>query len=147
MNIKSDRITTVGALAFDGDKVLLVKHGEAAHHLIGVYGLPGGRLTLGEDLLEAVTREFQEETGLVPEKSTMEKIPTIYKAEIMRKGGEILRTSWNVFVVTDYSGELKGSDETSPEWVRIDGMSQLNLLPNTIEVVNEGLKIRDKRQA
>ena len=145
MSTESDRISTVGALAFNGNKVLLVKHGEAAHHLTGVYGLPGGRLALGEGLLDAAAREFQEETGLVPEKSTMKKIPTIYEAEILRKGGEILKTSWNLFLISDYSGELKGSDETSPEWVKIDSMSELNLLPNTEEVVSEGLKINERQ--
>lgn len=141
MNIDSDRIPTVGAIAINGNKVLLVKHGEAAAHLTGVYGLPGGRLNQGEDLLDAAAREFQEETGLIPEKSTIEKIPTIYNAEIPRKGGKILKTSWNVFLVRNFSGELRESDETAPEWIEIDKISELNLLPNIKEVIGEGLKI------
>jgi|SRR3989344_1577549 len=145
MSMQSDRISTVGALVFNGEKVLLVKHGEAAHHLTGVYGLPGGRLNPRENLLDAAAREFQEETGLVPEKSTMKKVPTIYDAAILRKGGEILKTSWNVFLILNYSGDLKATDETSPEWVRIDKIPQLNLLPNTKEVISEGLRIREKQ--
>ena len=81
------RTTTVAVLAFDKSRVLLVKHGEAAHHLTGVYGLPGGRLDEGESLEDGAAREFQEETGLIPEKSSMIKIPKVYEAEIPRKGG------------------------------------------------------------
>lgn len=137
----STRTTTVAALAFDGAKVLLVKHGETAHHLTGVYGLPGGRLDPGESLLEGASREFQEETGLTAEKSSMIKLPVVYEADILRKNGETLSTSWNVFLVKSYSGKLKSSDETVPEWVEIEKVKDLDLLPNTEEAVIEGLKL------
>ncbi len=139
--MSSKRVSTVGAVAFRGSQVLLVKHGEAAHHLTGVYGLPGGRLNERENLLDAAAREFEEETGLVPEKKSMEQISTIYEAEIPRKGGEVLRTSWNIFVIRSYSGDLRETDETSPEWVEVDKVSQLNTLPNTQDAIREGLKI------
>lgn len=135
------RTTTVAALAFDKSRVLLVKHGEAAHHLTGVYGLPGGRLDEGESLEDGAAREFQEETGLIPEKSSMIKIPKVYEAEIPRKSGEVLYTSWNVFLVKQYEGKLKETDETIPEWIEIDNVGKLNLLPNTEEAIQEGLKL------
>lgn len=131
------RISTVGALAIKNNQVLLVKHGEAAHHVLGIYGLPGGRLDEGESLLDGAAREFQEETGLVPEKTSMIELPTIYEADILRKNGEILYTSWNVFLIKEFSGELIGSEETEPEWIDIDKLSNLQLLPNTVEVINE----------
>ncbi len=135
------RTTTVAVLAFDKSRVLLVKHGEAAHHLTGVYGLPGGRLDEGESLEDGAAREFQEETGLIPEKSSMIKIPKVYEAEIPRKGGEVLYTSWNVFLVKQHEGKLKETDETIPEWIEIDNVGKLNLLPNTEEAIQEGLKL------
>lgn len=135
------RIHTVAALAFDKSRILLVKHGEAAHHLTGVYGLPGGRLDIDESLIDGAAREFQEETGLTPEKDSMVPLGRVYRAEILRKGGEILSTSWNVFVVKKYSGNLKATDETIPEWVEINKVSELSLLPNTEEAIQEGLKI------
>lgn len=131
------RIATVGVLAIRNNQVLLVKHGEAAHHVLGVYGLPGGRLDNGESLLNAAAREFQEETGLTPNKLSMVQLPTIYEADILRRNGEILPTSWNVFVVKDFSGNLIKSEETEPDWIDIDKVSSLSLLPNTEDVIKE----------
>lgn len=141
MSLETERVSTASSVAFRNNEVLLVEHGEAAHHLTGVWGLPGGTPEPGESLLDTAVREFTEETGLVPEKESMEQIPTIFEADLPRKGGEILRTSWNVFVIRKYSGELKGTDETSPEWVEIDKMSELNLLPNTETAAREAFKL------
>lgn len=142
MSVESGREPTASAAAFRGSEVLLVRHGEAAHHLTGVYGLPGGRPEeIDKTLLDAAAREFEEETGLVPERDSMEQIPTIFEAEIPRKGGEILSTSWHVFAIRRYSGELRGTEEAAPEWVEIDRMSELNLLPNTEAAAREALNI------
>ena len=133
-----DRTPTVGIVAFKDNKALLVEHSESAQHLTGVWGLPGGRLDDGESLLDAAAREFQEETGLIPDKSTMVQLPTVHQGDIRRKSGEILKTAWNVFLVKDYTGELMNSDETAPEWVPIEQVSQLsNLLPNTQNAISE----------
>lgn len=138
------RTVTVAGLAFDGDKVLLVKHGEAAHHLTGIYGLPGGRLEFGEELLDGAAREFQEETGLIPDKSSMLKIPTVFEAEIDRKGGELLKTFWHVYLVRRYSGTLISSDETIPEWVPLSSVKHLHLLANTLQAIQEGQELSSR---
>ncbi|MDP3726939.1 MAG: NUDIX domain-containing protein [bacterium] len=140
MNVQ-ERIPTVGILVYKEGKVLLVKHREGAKHLTGVYGLPAGRLQEGEDFSAAAARELEEETGLKTEASQLIRIPTVYEAEIPRKGGEMLKTSWHVFVAKEYSGELKASDETIPEWVKINEISKLDLLPNTEKAAREGLEI------
>ena len=41
-------IETVGAVLFESDKVLLVKHSEYSLNLTGSYGLPSGHLMEGE---------------------------------------------------------------------------------------------------
>jgi ADP-ribose pyrophosphatase YjhB (NUDIX family) len=144
MGIKSGRTPTVSAAAFRGNEVLLVKHGEAASHLTGVYGLPGGRLEEGESLLDAAAREFEEETGLTAERDSMKEISTVFNGDIQRKSGEILETAWHVFGIQNFTGELRETDETSPEWVEIETMASLNLLPNTEVAVLEALSIIEK---
>ncbi|HMS22928.1 MAG TPA: NUDIX hydrolase [Candidatus Levybacteria bacterium] len=131
------RVNTVGGLLIKNKQVLLVKHGDGAQHLTGVYGLPGGRLEEGESLLDGAAREFYEETGFTAGKHSMVKMPKIYEAEIPRKNGEILSTSWHVFLIKEASGELIKSYETEPEWVDIDNLSKLNLLVNTKEVIED----------
>ena len=134
----SDVTPTVGIVILDGNKVCLVKHGEAAEHLTGVHGLPGGRLNGEEELIDAAVREAYEETGLEINKEDFLQLPEVRYADIPRKNGEILSVSWTVFVTNKFTGDLKGSDETIPEWIEIERIGELTILPNTEVVVNEG---------
>jgi glycerol-1-phosphatase len=49
----------VGAVIFDGDRVLLQRRDDN-----GRWGLPGGGVDAGESVVAAVVREVREETGL-----------------------------------------------------------------------------------
>ena len=51
----------VGAIVRRADDLLLVKRGRPPG--VGEWSVPGGRVEPGEMLMEAVTRELQEETG------------------------------------------------------------------------------------
>ena len=55
-------LVCVGAIAVDGDRLLLVRRGRRP--AAGRWSLPGGRVEAGETLAEAVVRELTEETGL-----------------------------------------------------------------------------------
>jgi 8-oxo-dGTP pyrophosphatase MutT (NUDIX family) len=57
-----NRHFTATGLAFDGEKVLLVKHAT-----LGWWLPPGGDLDVNEDPAEAVLREVEQETGLACE--------------------------------------------------------------------------------
>lgn len=52
----------VGAIVRRADELLLVRRGRPPG--AGEWSVPGGRVETGEMLMEAVTRELQEETGL-----------------------------------------------------------------------------------
>ena len=58
-------IKTVGILIIKDNKVLLVRHEEAASHVTGIYGLPAGRLEKEETEIQGAIRELKEETGLI----------------------------------------------------------------------------------
>lgn len=135
---------TVGIVIIDGDKVCLVKHREKASHITGVYGLPGGRLNVGEGLIDAASREAKEETGLKINIKNFKKLPHVFYADIPRKGGEILSVSWTIFVSDRFTGSLTSSDETEPKWVQISKVEKLNLLPNTENAINQGLQLLKK---
>ena len=55
-------LVCVGAIALDGDRLLLVQRGRFP--AAGRWSVPGGRVEAGETLAEAVQRELMEETGL-----------------------------------------------------------------------------------
>lgn len=145
MNVKLKVIPTIAVLSYKNDEVLLVRHGEKASHLTGTYGLPSGRIEDGEDDKTAAEREFKEETGLEITKEDLIDYPrNTYYANIERKGGEITNFSWHVFIAKKFSGQLKESDETKPEWFALSEIRRLNLLPNVGRAIEDGLRFLRK---
>jgi 8-oxo-dGTP diphosphatase len=136
-------IPSVGIVAFKDQQVLLVRHGETAGHITGMYGLPGGRFEEGETAIQAAKREFEEETQLVVAEGGLISFPeNMFFAKILRKDGTIKEFSFEIFLCTNFSGEISGTEETQPEWVDINKMNQLNLLPNIKEAVQKALEFR-----
>lgn len=134
-------VQTIGVVVIQGNKVLLVKHKPKASHLTGTYGLPAGRLEEGEELVDGAARELLEEAGITAKTEDLEHLPHVFYADIPRKGGDTAHFKWDVFVAKQFSGDIKESEETTPEWIEIDKIANLNLLPNTEDAVREGLKI------
>lgn len=133
-------ILTSHVLLFENDKVLLVRHGESAGHITGVYGIPGGHVEPDEDLQTTAVREFREETGLDVEKSDLQEFPgNEYTADIQRKDGMTRRYTMYVFLATQYTGQLQTTSETIPEWIDVNALHQFNLLPNVEHAVQTGL--------
>lgn len=134
-------VQTAAVLVFKENKVLLVKHTEKAGHLTGIYGLPGGKVDEGETEKETAIRELEEETGLIPDRDSFIEYPgNIYYAPIKRKHGKIMNYSWHVFICNNFSGEIRISEETIPEWVEISRLDYYNLLTNTKQAVEDGIK-------
>lgn len=56
------------ALVLKGDSILLIHYGENKysneHSITGTWGLPGGRIEMGEKPDEAIVRKVKEETGI-----------------------------------------------------------------------------------
>jgi len=135
-------IPTVGTIIFKDDKVLLVKHGEAASHLTGSYGVPGGRLEENETAKQAAIRELNEETGLITTEEDLEELPiSVPPADIPRKDGTIKRFTITLFYCKKYSGNVRATDETTPEWIAVAELDKLQLTGYTGQFVKEAFKI------
>ena len=136
-------ISTIGVLVFRNNfkEVLLVKHGEEAGHPTGIYGLPAGRIDDGETAAEASKRELNEETGLETTQENLVELP--YDSgvvKLQRKNG-IIFCRWKVFICNNFSGEIRGAgQETTPEWVKVSGLSKYWLLTNTKTAIEKGIK-------
>ncbi len=146
-NHNSSRTPTVGVLIIDNDKVLLVKHGEAAKHLTGAIGLPGGRIDAGEIPQQAAIRELEEETGIQVKQEDLKQLPHEYFGDLPRKDGSILHTHHKVFVATNFIGDLRESEETTPFWESIDtalSMHESKFVINTQDMIKRGVELIKK---
>ena len=133
-------IPTCGTVILDNQgNVVLVEHQKGANHLTGSFGLPAGKIEIGESALDAAVREVFEETGLSLEKTLFKKISKTYKAKIEVKDG-FKSFSFDVFtVLLAQSTVLKNSSETKAAWVPISDISKLNLLPNVHIAIQDAL--------
>lgn len=124
-------IYTAHILVFQDTQVLLVRHNESAGHINGKYGIPGGHLNGNESMKQAAVREFEEETGLKVLVVELQTFPrNEYTAEIPRKDGTVKRYTMHIYIAGEWSGSLAANNETTPEWVDINQLDTINLLPN-----------------
>lgn len=90
----------VGAVIRRGDKFLLLERAPS-DFMGGLVELPSGAVDAGEDLLMALAREVQEETGLVI------KTVLIYLGSFDYMSGSGKKTRQFNFFVETYAGEVK----------------------------------------
>ena len=142
--MKHDGLPAAGVILIENGKVLLVRHEEGASHMNGTYAIPSGRPEEGEAPIATANREFHEETGLETSIEFLKAYPNnVYTATFDRKDGTRKKYSMTVFICTKYWGSLKPSSETTPQWVEIKKMGNLNLLANNEKIVADGLKYKN----
>jgi ADP-ribose pyrophosphatase YjhB (NUDIX family) len=129
-------IVGVGAILFDGSRVLLVERGHEP--LKGVWSLAGGAVECGESLRQAVRREVLEETGLEVEPLGA---PQVFERILHDAGG---RAEYH-YVLLDFvcrvvSGTLHpASDASRAEWVERVDLPAYNLTEGTLDVIERAL--------
>lgn len=122
----------VGAIIFEGDKVLLVER--AGEPLKGWWSIPGGLLETGETLEAAVQREVREETGLL-----VEVVSRFDLFERIMRDAEG-RAEYH-YVLVDYicrvtGGVLQAGDDVSRvEWVPCTRLDNYKVTSGTVAVV------------
>lgn len=122
----------VGALIFDGDRVLLVERGKPP--LEGYWSLPGGLVEASERLEDAVVREVKEETGL---SVTAQRMATVFERIMPDANGEC---EYHYVLVDFYcsvtGGALEaGDDSKSARWFPFAELPSLLLTEGTLDVI------------
>jgi mutator protein MutT len=129
---------SVGAVVFDGARVLLVKRGQAP--LKGAWSLPGGVVELGETLAEALVREVLEETGI-----DIEVGPVIDVLDRVERTPD-LRVEYH-YVIIDYfcraraGTAMHGSDAEDVCWAAIEDLAAFRLTGAVTTVVEKALEL------
>jgi 8-oxo-dGTP diphosphatase len=125
----------VGAVVLQHGNVLLVKRGHEPRK--GEWSLPGGRVELGESLIEATRREIREETGLDVDVGPLIEVFD----RIHRRDG---RVQYH-FVIADYlctprGGSLAASDDAEAvAWVNPEELKAYGVNDCAIRVIRKGL--------
>jgi ADP-ribose pyrophosphatase YjhB (NUDIX family) len=132
-------VVGVGSIVVDAGRVLLVKRRNPP--LQGRWSLPGGRVELGETLVEAVRREVLEECGLaVSVGPLVDVVDRIHRDEA--GAGE------HHIVLADYvcrcevpAAAVAGSDAADLRWAEFGELADLGVAEATIDVIRHGLDL------
>jgi 8-oxo-dGTP diphosphatase len=122
----------VGALIFEGDRILLVERGREP--LKGQWSLPGGGVETGERLEEALIREVREETGLDVEP---EQVAVIFERIIPDQEGQ---PEYH-YLLVDFLCKIRGGilragdDSNAAAWFSLDELPALTLTDGTLDVI------------
>ncbi len=132
--MKARHFVAVKAFLRSNDKVLVLREGDGYVDGIyqGKYDLCGGRISLGESLLDGLAREIQEESGL---KFIHDTAELIYTNDVTIQKHE---ETWHItrhFIacdVTDDSILVLGSDHDTADWIQPEQYTEISLIPNLI---------------
>jgi len=129
-------VVGVGAVVVRDGKALIIKRGHEPRK--GEWSLPGGRVELGESLVEALKREIKEETGLdVEPGEVIESFDRIHRDPDGRVRYH--------FVIVDYvcrvsSGDaVAGSDAEAVAWISADEIDRYGINPHAAAVIRRGI--------
>ncbi len=129
----------VGALIFERGRILMAQRGKEP--LKGWWSLPGGALETGESLDTGVRREVREETGLEIEPLGVFEI---FERIMHDEAGTVEYH----YVLIDYlcrvtGGALcAGDDVCRVEWVKLDGLKDLQITEGTLGVIEKAFRKR-----
>lgn len=135
-------ILGIGALIFQGDRILLAERGKDP--LKGYWSLPGGVLETGERLEDGIRREVLEETGL--------EVEPVEMAEIFERiipDGEG-RTEYH-YVLIDYICEVRSgreqasSDVSALAWATLGELRGYRLTEGSLPVIERAFARRGTR--
>lgn len=123
----------VGGVVFNDNKILLVKRGKPPSQ--GKWAIPGGKVRLGESLLQACERELLEETGI----ATRARAP-IFVFDLIAEGAQAI--AYHYVIVDVYasyvSGNIKpGDDATDAAWFTREELTRTDLDDNTRRFLND----------
>ena len=106
---KQSKLAAV-ALIFNEDRTKLLGVSRKDNHKL--FGLPGGKIDVGESVHGGVIREVSEETGLV-----VKMAHPIF----LREDGEFLAA---VYLVSEWTGEISTKESGLVKWITFEDLKQ-----------------------
>ena len=130
-------IVGVGAVIVQDGRVLIIKRAHEPRQ--GEWSLPGGRVELGETLVEATRREIKEETGLdVDVGALIELFDRVHR----RDGRVQYHFVIADFLCTPCGGTLAASDDAlDVAWVTPEELEEYGVNQHAAAVIRKGLAL------
>lgn len=117
-------IKAASACVWRGDEVLLIQRASALGY--GRWSFPGGKVELGESIIEAAHRELLEEAGI--------------KAALTHHVSDFtVETPDVIYVISCFTGlfmegeAVAGSDAGAIAWAHWQGLGDFKMAPNIVE--------------
>lgn len=142
----------VSGVATRDNEILLVRrgHGPAA----GVWSIPGGRVRFGEDLREALVREFLEETALEVVVDAflgwIERIDMSNEHDAAANGTPVddiqshyVILTFDVTLLDQQPVPRAGDDAAEAAWVHLEDLAEMNLTEGLLELLIDAEIIND----
>lgn len=127
-------IVAVGAVVFKDHRVLLVRRGNPPS--ANVWAIPGGRVNLGETLVQAAEREIREETGILIRAGR-----PVYTFDVVcRDDNDHVQYH---YVIVDLEGKYiggepcPGDDALDARWVSAQELRHMDVSPITREILKD----------
>ena len=134
----------VGAVILDGDRVLLVKRGQAPS--LGKWSIPGGLVHLGESIADAVRREVLEECGV--SMRILDLCGVIDRVRHAPADGAAAPRVHYHYVIIDYVAAIEagvpraGSDAAEVRWVPIAELGGVRYTDGLADMVHRAERVR-----
>ncbi len=111
----------------DAEGRVLVNQRRPGTHMAGFWEFPGGKRARGESRRAALDRELAEELGIeVLEASPLIELSHTYPEK---------RVRLDVWRVERYAGEPQGLEQQPLEWVAVENLLDIGLLPADAPIV------------
>ena len=132
---RTPRVAAYGLLKRD-EKMLLCRLSQKVGMNPGRWTLPGGGLDFGEDPVDAVVREFKEETGLVVKVDRLVAVNSLCDS---MPGWSPMHSIRIIYSVQYLSGDLQYETDGSTDLCAWHSLDQTQEIP-LVELAVEGIK-------
>ena len=114
------RVAVKSFIINDNNELLILKRSKDAGHMAEIWEIPGGRLELGEDPLEGIKRETQEETGL-----SIDVLHPLTVRHFTRKDGQIINLISFLCKLKENNTVSLSKEHTDHKWVKLSNEEDL----------------------
>lgn len=120
--MKNPQLSVKGFIVNEKGELLIVRRSKSEKHFPNAWEIPGGRLDVGEDPFDGLTREVKEEVGI-----DVDVLNPIKVSHFKRQDGQ--QITMIVFACKPWSDKVSlGKEHTAYEWIPL-GKAATKLIP------------------